>query len=519
MKAYLLHSQKDFELERQLPPNEQALVQDLGLQVLFDTMAGGDEFLLGVARTVVLSGLKDSTEIVYRQHVLEDCTAQAPLVKEIYDIAVAAIDGERKAWRFYSQNVDLTPSTAVQVLQLFVVLLQQLRRVADEHAAQFTSEGFTTFFEMLRSELDDAYFGTLDEHLRLLRFRQGVPISARLGKRNTGTDFVLRKPGPRKWSWRQWLPSQERSAYTIVIAPRDDAGAQALTDFRGRGINLVANALAQSTDHILSFFRMVRFELGFYLGCLNLRAQLTAKGEPVCFPVPTPRAAAVLSCHGLYDVGLSLRMPERAVGNDIAAEGRSLVVITGANQGGKSTFLRSVGLAQLMMQSGMFVGAEEFRADVRDAIFTHFKREEDTTMISGKLDEELKRMSEIADQLTPSSLVLFNESFAATNEREGAEIAETIVQALLGAATKVFYVTHSFELAHRLYRQHMGTALFLRAERRPDGGRTFRQLEGEPLPTSYGEDLYLEVFAEDLVRDSRPGPSGRPGREELSGRA
>jgi DNA mismatch repair ATPase MutS len=63
--------------------------------------------------------------------------------------------------------------------------------------------------------------------------------------------------------------------------------------------------------------------------------------------------------------------------------------LTGANQGGKSTFLHSIGLAQLMMQSGMFVGAERFEAAPCPALFTHYKREEDATMKSGKLDEEL----------------------------------------------------------------------------------------------------------------------------------
>ena len=64
-------------------------------------------------------------------------------------------------------------------------------------------------------------------------------------------------------------------------------------------------------------------------------------------------------------------------------------MITGANQGGKSTFLRSVGLAQLMMQCGMFVAAESLRASVGQRLFTHYKREEDAAMESGKLDEEL----------------------------------------------------------------------------------------------------------------------------------
>lgn len=507
MKTFLLHRQKDFELERRLPANEMALTQDLGLQDLFNAMAAGDEFLLGVAKTVVLSSLNDPVEILYRQQVLEDCRTHAPVVKEMYDIALAAINGERKMWRILSQNPDLTLSSSVQVLVLFVGLLKQLRRLADDHAGEFHSEGFAAFFAMLHSELDGAYFETVDEHLRLLKFRQGVPISARLGKRNAGTDFVLRRPVPTKWSWRQWIPRKERSAYTIVIPPRDEGGMQALTDLRGRGINLIANALAQSGDHILSFFGMLRFELGFYLACLNLRGQLTAKGEPICFPVPTQRGASGLSARGLYDVGLALRLRELVVGNDVDAIGRSLVVITGANQGGKSTFLRGVGIAQLMMQAGLFVGAAEFRADVRDAVFTHFKREEDSTMTSGKLDEELKRMSEIVDQLVPKSIVLLNESFAATNEREGAQIAGEIVHALLEAGIRVFFVTHSFELAHGFQREALGNALFLRAERRPDGERTFKLIEGEALPTSFGEDLYARVFGEE---PPAPAPAGSP---------
>lgn len=169
-------------------------------------------------------------------------------------------------------------------------------------------------------------------------------------------------------------------------------------------------------------------------------------------------------------------------------------MITGADQGGKSTFLRSVGLAQLMTQCGMFVGANSYRAAVCDGLFTHFKREEDVTMSGGKLDEELKRASEIADQVTPTSLLLFNESFAATNEREGAEIAQAIIRALLDLGAKVVFVTHSYELARSFHDRRMPNALFLRAERQPDGKRTFRQIEGEPLPTSYGADLYAQVF-------------------------
>jgi DNA mismatch repair ATPase MutS len=90
----------------------------------------------------------------------------------------------------------------------------------------------------------------------------------------------------------------------------------------------------------------------------------------------------------LYDICLAINSNHKVIGNDLNANQCDLFVITGANQGGKSTFLRSIGLAQLMMHSGMFVPAQAFRANVCDGLFTHFKREEDPTMNSGKLDED-----------------------------------------------------------------------------------------------------------------------------------
>ena len=107
-------------------------------------------------------------------------------------------------------------------------------------------------------------------------------------------------------------------------------------------------------------------------------------------------------------------------------------------------------------------------------------------------------MSGILDQITPGCILLCNESFASTNEREGSEIARQIVRALLARDIKVLFVTHLFDLAQRFHLEQAESALFLRAERQADGGRTFRLAEGEPLPTSHGEDVYRRIFGAGL---------------------
>jgi len=143
----------------------------------------------------------------------------------------------------------------------------------------------------------------------------------------------------------------------------------------------------------------------------------------------------------------------------------------------------------------MFVPARSYSASICDSLITHFKREEDITMKSGKLDEELDRMNIIIDNLTPETIILFNESFSATNEREGSEIAGQIIKALIEKNIRVFFVTHLFEFAHGFYQKKLKNTLFLIAERKPDASRTFRLFEGEPQQTSYGADLYKNIFS------------------------
>jgi DNA mismatch repair ATPase MutS len=495
MKAYLMHRDRDFALDAALPRHSEALIQDLELNVLFGAMALGDRYVYEVASKAVLQSLRDEDELRYRQGVLRDVLANPLLVRQLYDLTIEAHEREKKShiWA-YSKSPSSILAQAVGALQKFVALLKQLRGIGTYNAHRFSSDGFKTLFAMFDRELNDDYFLSVQDHLQRLNFRGGALISAELGKGHKGANYTLRKPNepPRRWIARLMAPRPP--AYTFHLQPRDESGANALGELRDRGLNLVANALAQSNDHILSFFAMLRTELAFYIGCLNLREQLAKKGQPISFPTSAALGERKLTFAGLYDVCLTFTTDRRVVGNDLQADGRDFVIVTGANQGGKTTFLRSLGLAQLMMQCGMFVPAESFSANLCSHLFTHFRREEDISMRSGKLDEELSRCSEIVDRITPDAVVLFNESFASTNEREGSEIARQITSALLERRVKIGFVTHLYDFARSVYDKPAETTVFLRAERQADGGRTFKLLEGEPLQTGYGEDLYNEIF-------------------------
>jgi hypothetical protein len=527
MKAHLLYRNQDIDLQRPLPWNEEALTRDLALNTLFNAMTRKDEFLFAVAKKVTLTGLDNDVETIrYRQEILQDCLKYPAVIRELYALAVEATETERKSYFWVLNHYpDSVLRWAVELLGHLLDSIKKLREMADLHVAQFASAGWRTFFAMLQRELNDDYIAHVQYHLEQLKFRHGVLLSAGLGKGNKGSHYVLHlipAPRSRDWEWLRWavtrglkrfvrdewvarLRGRRPTAFEFSLHPRDESGAKALAQLRDRGISLVANALGQSADHVRSFFNMLRTELAFYIGCLNLHEQLAQKGGPRCFPVPVAAGEQRLSFRGLYDVCLALTRDGRVVGNDVIADKQQLVLITGANQGGKSTFLRSVGLAQLMMQCGMFAPADAFSSSLYNGLFTHYRREEDVSMKSGKLDEELSRMSDLVSHITSHSMILFNESFAATNEREGSEIARQIVSALLEKGVRIVFVTHLYEFARGFHQKDKGSVLFLRAGRQSDGTRTFKLVGGEPLETSFGEDLYNDIFGAP-IGDTRATP-------------
>jgi len=498
MKVLLMHPGKDFDLQGKPPWNAKTLVADLGLEVLIRTAAQGDETVHDVMTRALLNAYRNDVEtVLFRQAVLRDAIAERESVEGLFALAVQTIEEKR---RNHSGIWGHSPSSVLySSLELMTFLLKALRRLrafVAERPRTFRSEGFVRLFETLERELDDAYFEEVERHLTELRFRKGVLLSAELGPGNVGRDYLLHAwPTPDR-GWLARLFPRSLSGYSFALAERDEAGAQALAEIRSRGLDLVANALAQAADHVDSFFRMLRGELAFYVGCLRIRDQLAALDEPSCFPTPFPPGARRLRARALYNACLSLQLQKITVPSDVDATGKDIIVVTGANQGGKSVFLRGLGIAQLMMQSGMLVGAESYEGELCTSVVTHFKREEDASLAEGKFGEELTRFSELVDHIAPNALVLLNESFAATNEREGSEIARQVVTALVEHGVKVVFVTFLHAFARTVHDRNREQCLFLRAERRPDGTRTFRLVEGAPLATSHARDLYRKIFAD-----------------------
>jgi DNA mismatch repair ATPase MutS len=195
----------------------------------------------------------------------------------------------------------------------------------------------------------------------------------------------------------------------------------------------------------------------------------------------------------LMDASLALKERIAPVGNDLCFTGKRLVVITGANQGGKTTFLRGAGIAQVMAQCGMFVAAKAYESPLFNGIYTFFPSGEDPGIKMGLLEMELNKLSCIIDKIKPGSLLFMNESFQTTMPLDAKHLADGIVAALNDAEVTVCFVTHLYAYADGLYRRHREDMLFLRAGRDSNDKNTFILREGAPYKSAYGMELFCEI--------------------------
>jgi hypothetical protein len=191
-------------------------------------------------------------------------------------------------------------------------------------------------------------------------------------------------------------------------------------------------------------------ELGFYLGWLERIAPLRDAGLPFCYP-EVSEAEAGLSARGVFDLALALRRTppgDGIVTNDVELSGgERLLVITGPNQGGKTSFARAIGQLHHLASIGVPVPGSTARVALGATAHTLFARAEDPADLTGRLEAELRRAAAIVDALRPGSVVIMNESFASTTSEDALVLNRALIAEMLGRGATCVVVTFLAELA------------------------------------------------------------------------
>ena len=191
-------------------------------------------------------------------------------------------------------------------------------------------------------------------------------------------------------------------------------------------------------------------EFQFYLAYLGYIGPLRSAGLRFCYP-EVSAAGKEVHAADTFDLALARKLvSERkpVVTNDFRLEGRERIfVVTGPNQGGKSTFARTFGQLHHLASVGCPVPGSAARLFMHDRLFTHFEREEDLAQMRGKLEDDLVRIGEILRMATSGSIVVLNEIFTSTTLDDARFLGTKLLTKVMQLDALCVYVTFVDELA------------------------------------------------------------------------
>ena len=232
-----------------------------------------------------------------------------------------------------------------------------------------------------------------------------------------------------------------------------------------------------------NFFDMAS-DLIFYISYIEFMNRYEEAGFYFSLPKPS-ESRQQLSIEEAYDLSLGINRYKSIKTNNLVAnscsfdEKNRIFILTGANQGGKTTFVRSIGIIQCLFQIGVYVPAKSACLSIANQVYTHFSQADEAAIGAGRFEKELGMLQNLLADIKENDIFLLNEPFTST-QRSIAVVL--LVHALQELGRKKCYgglVTHFFEIAKRLTAQPFFSLVALVKE--DEGGlvRTYR-IEKKP---------------------------------------
>ncbi len=197
---------------------------------------------------------------------------------------------------------------------------------------------------------------------------------------------------------------------------------------------------------------MVNFdrEIQFYLAYLELLNTLRSKGLHICYPEVSDTSKEIMLKEG-FDLALAIKLlndEREVVCNDFYMQGAERIfVVSGPNQGGKTTFARTFGQSHYLASLGCPVQGKQARLFLFDQLFTHFEKEENVEDLKSRLEDDLTRIHQVISQATSRSIIIANEILTSTTLDDAVFLGRKVMERLSRLDMLCVWVTFVEELS------------------------------------------------------------------------
>ncbi len=428
------------EQERAEPNEQPPCFVDLNLdQVVAAIVAKRDE---GILRPIFYSAYRNEEIIRYRQAVFADLERaevfQAfPVFCETMRAVranVAYADGISykrhrhmvvlRAIHLYCEGVR-SLLQSLEALALHSAGLNDLRRYLSGYARSEPFSQLTTQARRLRDVMVKLSYGTL--------FRGDKVIVRKYASEPDYTVTVLERFS--RFRETDIEPSSLQQAKDDFSLNHIEEG---ILEFVGRlfwkEFRDLESYVAKHSKFIDDVVAKLDREIGFFIAYLDFIEPIKQRGLPFCYPEVSSRNKDI-EVSGSFDLALAAKLVrgnDQVVCNDFfLRDPERLIVVTGPNQGGKTTFARMFGQMHFLAGLGCPVPGRHARLFLPDQVFTHFEREEDISNLRGKLEDDLVRLHHTLRVMTSDSVFVLNEIFNSTSLDDQIFLSMKVVHQML----------------------------------------------------------------------------------------
>ena len=477
----------------------------------------------------------DKEVIEYRLDVLEDFRSVPKLSSTVKKTVDIMLENDRKnVYKLSNPDSFSMLSEALEAYEAYISCMELLHEFYAENKPRLRSRGVIGMFEYFEEQLRDPHFAELKKQTAELRAMLKdrirsvtvainldetlVPVSA--GILELSKEPYILKPslldriiyhGANFQSGK--VIKSVRNKYTGLntdgepnLNTADKALFDELAAISDSYVQKLCDVLEEYQKITLKDMYSISYQLDFYLGAIDMINLCESAGMKMCRPVISDGATVI---KGLFDPiyfrearTYNMRAKEKdrkpVVLNDISfGEDADFYILTGANNGGKTTFVRAVGICFAMAQAGLYVPAESCTIRPADYIYTHFPKEEQTGINASRFTTEIKQFRTISETITDNSLLFMNESIQSTTPGECVDIAYEMVRIFTSIGVRGIFATHLPELAERIdelnqsgVRSKLESLTVLTDEQ--TGERKYKVVKGKPSRTSHARTILDE---------------------------